>query len=445
MRLKLMAALIWLHAVFDIKGAYLFAPRLHVNRQIMKLSPKLTALWIELHPEDAPLVHSDGYLYVALNKALYGLMDSGHVWYKFLDKFLHSHGYIASESDPCLYVKWVSVTDFAFIMTHVDDLFVTGLGVSFTAFPSVLAVTFPEFTSQFSDKFSYLGMSISREKSTNTVRIHQRPYIVSLLETFNMSNCKPASSPNATELLTAQEDVSGDCDKTYFLSMLMSIMYLARISRPDVLFPTTYLATKSAKPTNNHLSYVKRILRYLKGTMDFALSFTGTAVDFTVYADASHAIYDDGKGHHATVMVLGGDEVYKSSHRMKCVSLSSTEDELIGAVDAATYFKWLITLFKELRIPIVAPITLHQDNQSAIHMLTNGMTFKRTKHMTVKVHFVRGLIEEGVLKLKYTPTDEMYADPYTKPYSGAQLVRYTARIFSKIPEQQEQESEQKLE
>ena len=144
-------------------------------------------------------------------------------------------------------------------------------------------------------------------------------------------------------------------------------------------------------------------------------------------------------------MVLGGDEVYKSSHRMKCVSLSSTEDELIGAVDAATYFKWLITLFKELRIPIVAPITLHQDNQSAIHMLTNGMTFKRTKHMTVKVHFVRGLIEEGVLKLKYTPTDEMYADPYTKPYSGAQLVRYTARIFSKIPEQQEQESEQKLE
>ena len=159
------------------------------------------------------------------------------------------------------------------------------------------------------------------------------------------------------------------------------------------------------------------------------MRFSGKNIDLSVYADASHGIYPDGKGHYGVVFVVGGDEVVRMSHKMKCVSLSSTESELVAAVDASTYFRWLITLFRELSIPVELPITLHQDNQSTIHQLTHGCTFKKSKHMVIKTHFTRGLVDEGILRFVYTPTEEMLADAYTKPYNGKQIIRYSIRVF----------------
>jgi hypothetical protein len=332
-----------------------------------------------------------------------------------------------------MYLKFVTTDNFAYVLTHVDDLFVTGLGATFTNFATVLETSFKEYTCNTADTFTYLGMSISRDLTRFAVTISQRAYITALLTTFNMLNCTSVSSPTASDFLLAKEDASGQCDKTIFLSLIMSLMYLARVSRPDILFPTTYLATKSAAPTNDNMTAGKRILRYLKGTIDLALLFMGTTIDLVVYADASHGIYADGKGHCATVFVVGGDEVVRTCHRMKCVSLSSTESELIAAVDAATYFRWLITLFQELGAPVKPPITMMQDNQSAIHMMTHGPTFKKAKHMVIKTHFVRSLVEEGIVKFQYCPTDQMYADAYTKPYTGAQIVRYTGRVMTKLP------------
>jgi hypothetical protein len=124
--------------------------------------------------------------------------------------------------------------------------------------------------------------------------------------------------------------------------------------------------------------------------------------------------------------VLGGDEVLKASHRMKVVTLSSTESEIVALVDAATYLRWIVALLREL--------ALFQDNQSAIHMVQHGCTWKKTKHMVIRTHFARGLIKEGLLRLEYVPTDDMYADYLTKPYNGRQLIRYSVRAFAQLPQ-----------
>jgi hypothetical protein len=432
--LKVATALDWGHAVYDVKGAFLHAPRRHPAAQIMKLTKRLTALWIELHPEDAQYVHTDGCLYVELLKALYGLKDSGAEWYHYLNDFLHLHGFITCDSDPCMYMKRLSDTDFAYVLTHVDDLFVVGLGATFQSFGRLLTDKFKDIATQLGDTFTYLGMSIRRDRPARAMTISQRPYIVTMLATFGMTDCISASSPNAPDLLTPDAEATAACDQTLYLSIVMSLMYLARISRPDVLFPVTYLATKSAKSTVGHLSQVKRILRYLKGTMNQALRFAGTALDLCLYADASHGLYADGKGHYGTIAVLGGDEVLKTSHRMKVVTLSSTESEIVALVDAATYLRWIVALLRELGVPVEAPVTLFQDNQSAIHMVQHGCTWKKTKHMVIRTHFARGLIEEGLLRLEYVPTDDMYADYLTKPYNGRQLIRYSVRAFAQLPQ-----------
>ena len=374
--LKLMAALGWLHAVYDIKGAFLHASRTHCKPQYMKLTARLTALWIAKHPDDAKLVHK-GCLYVLLNKALYGLEDSGRLWYDYLTTFLLSIGFVICQSDPCLYCKWLSPNNFAYVLTHVDDLLLVGLGPAFNNFKGLLAGSFPYFTQQIKATFSYLGMTVIRDYDQHSLTINQRSYIATMLETFGMTDCTPVASPSTAELLQPKEDVSEKCDTTLYLSIVMSLMYLARISRPDVLFVVTFLATKSAGPTEIYLIAVKRVLCFLKGTINLALRFVGRTIDIVIYADASHGVHPDGKGHYSTVIVIGGSEVLRTSQKMKCITLSSTESEIVGAVDAATYFRWIVRLFQEFHQPVQLPIELRQDNLSAIHMMHNGTNFRR--------------------------------------------------------------------
>ena len=321
--LKLMAALGWLHAVYDIKGAILHASRTNCKPQYMKLTARLTALWVAKHPNDAKLVHKE-CLYVLLNKALYGLKDSGRLWYDHLTTFLLSIGFAICQSDPCLYCKWLSPNNFAYVLTHVDDLLVVGLGPAFNSFKGLLAGSFPDFTEQLKATFSYLGMTVIRDYDQHSLTINQRSYIATMLETFGMTECTPVASPSTAELLQPKEDVSAKCDITLYLSIVMSLMYLARISRPDVLFVVPFLATKSAGPTEMDLIAVKRVLCFLKGTINLALRFVGRTIDIVIYADASHGVHPDGKGHYSTVIVIGGSEVLRTSQKMKCVTLSST-------------------------------------------------------------------------------------------------------------------------
>ena len=145
-------------------------------------------------------------------------------------------------------------------------------------------------------------------------------------------------------------------------------------------------------------------------------------------------MYPDGKGQYSTVVMVGADEVIRTTHKMKCITLSSTESEIVGALDAATYLRWLIRIFQEFRLPIELPIELHQDNLSAIHMIRNGLNFRRAKHMIIKGEFIKEMEMEGITKMVHTRTEDMNADAYTKPYVGRQLAKYTARVFVELEE-----------
>ena len=110
------------------------------------------------------------------------------------------------------------------------------------------------------------------------VTINQSAYITSMLDDYGLSNCTPVKTPCATDFLAPDDGTSDACDKSLYLSIIMSLMYLARMSRPDILFPVTYLATKSANPTAHNLLQAKRILSYVKGTMSLSLTFTGCVI-----------------------------------------------------------------------------------------------------------------------------------------------------------------------
>ena len=177
-----------------------------------------------------------------------------------------------------------------------------------------------------------------------------------------------------------------------------------------------------------------KVFRYLEGTASLTIRFIGTTILVVVYADESQGVYPDGKGRYSTVVMVGADEVIRTTHKMKCITLSWTESKIVGALDAATYFRWLIRIFQEYRLSIELPIEPRQDSLSAMHIILNGLNFRRAKHMIIKGEFIKELEQKGIAKMLYTETGEMNADAYTKPYTGRQLAKYTGRFFIKLEE-----------
>jgi hypothetical protein len=119
--------------------------------------------------------------------------------------------------------------------------------------------------------------------------------------------------------------------------------------------------------------------------------------------------------HGGIIITLGSAPIFCRSTKLKCVTRSSTESELVVLEDAVTYVVWLRQLMKDLGYDQSEPTCVYQDNKSTIIMAIQGGNFKRTKHMIVKEAFIREKYDSGILSLKYIPTNFMLADILTKP------------------------------
>nr|GEV90379.1 hypothetical protein [Tanacetum cinerariifolium] len=135
-------------------------------------------------------------------------------------------------------------------------------------------------------------------------------------------------TPMATKHLDA--DLSRTLiDQTKYRSMVGALMYLTA-SRPDIMHATCYCARYQAKPTEKHLTVVKRIFRYLKDTIHMGLWYPkDTGFELTAFSNSDHAgCLDSRKSTSGGIQFLGGDKLVSwSSKKQDCTSMSSAEAE----------------------------------------------------------------------------------------------------------------------
>jgi hypothetical protein len=199
-------------------------------------------------------------------------------------------------------------------------------------------------------------------------------------------------------------------------------MYAARFTRPDILMPVTFLASRSAHPTEEDMSKAMRVLKYLSGTVDVGIHFSRKQkIDPRIYADASHGIHADGRGHGGIVITLGSGVAHARSFKLKMTSRSSSESELIVLEEASSYVEWYMSLLSSFHVDNVKPLKVYQDNKSTIIMASQNGNFKRTKHLIIKENYVKDRLNNGDMVLKYLPTSEMPADMLTKAMSKFKL------------------------
>src|SRR3954471_4231139 len=162
--------------------------------------------------------------------------------------------------------------------------------------------------------------------------------------------------------------------------------------------------------------FVKRILRYIKGTLHYGLSFSpSSSSTILAYSDADWAgCPDTRRSISGYAIYLGDNLVSWRSKKQPTVSRSSCESEYRALASTASEVKWLCHLLRDLKVTISTTPIILCDNQSAIFLTANPVSHNRSKHIELDYHFVRELVSSKQLRLQYVPTTQQVADVFTK-------------------------------
>jgi len=344
-----------------------------------------------------------------LKKALYGLRQAPRAWNAKLDKELLALGFVKSNMDHAVY-KRNSKTSPLIVGVYVDDLIISG--------PNVQDIV--QFKAEMKNKFSmsdlgllsyYLGIEVKQGDAG--IVISQGSYAVKILETAGMVTCNACDTPMEPRLKLYKTKEGEVVEPTTYRSIIGSLRYIVN-TRPDLAFSVGMVSRYMEAPGKAHWAAVKRILRYLKGTIGYGCKYgKGTALSPILlgYSDSDFAGgVEDRKSTTGVVFFLGGSLVTWASQKQKIVALSSCEAEYVAAAAAACQGVWLSRLIADILGTKAASVKLLMDNMSAIALSKNPVHHDRSKHIDTEYHFIRECIEEGKVEVEHVGTADQLAD-----------------------------------
>lgn len=237
-----------------------------------------------------------------------------------------------------------------------------------------------------------------------------------------MEDCKPVSTP--MELgLRIEKGVQENRELANKCRVLIgSLMYAMLGTRPDICYALCYLSRFQACANEVVWKSLKRILRYIKGTLDLKLVYRVDEGDPLVgFTDADWGgDHVDRKSTSGYIMKVFDCTVSWSSCKQQCVSLSSTEAEYVALTKGIQEGCWIKNLLGEVGLKCEC-VVVFEDNQSAIHIAKNPECHKRLKHIELKYHYIRDRVAIGVVVLKYIETEKQVADICTKALGRQKL------------------------
>ena len=258
----------------------------------------------------------------------------------------------------------------------------------------------------------FLGIAVSR--TPTTLFLSQRQYILDLISRAGMADCQPCRTlADIGSKLSADGDPVPD--PTLYRSITGALQY-ATLTRPDISYSVQQACLYMHDPRVPHLNHVKKILRYLKGTIDHGLLINSSSpTSLTVYSDADWAGCPDTRRSTSSFCVYLGDNLVSwSSKRQVTVSRSSAEAEYRSVAHSVAEAVWLRQLLVELHRPIERATIVYCDNISAVYMASNPVQHRRTKHIEIDIHFVREKVALGEVRVLHVPTSAQFADIFTK-------------------------------
>ena len=361
-----------------------------------------------------------------LRKSIYGLKQSPRCWNEKLCNHLKSASFKESGADPCVFIQ-SEQSNMKIIAVYVDDLILIAKTSSeIQQMKEGLSNTF---------KMKDMGqlhycLGINFEVTKQGISLCKKQYLLRILEKYRLSEVNTVTTPMDPNVKLVKDDsYSKEVDPTQYQSMVGSLLHAARATRPDIAHAVGLVSKFNSAPTQAHLTAVKRIFRYLKGTVDIKLQYRSTGEKLLGYFDADWA--NDTDDRHSTtgnVFIMSGGAISWLSHKQSTVALSTAEAEYVALGSATQEAIWLNQLLTHLRIDTKGSIEILEDNQSAIAMAKNSTGRRRTKHIDIKHHFIKEAVQAGTISVSYCPTADMLADIFTKQLPRTQFEKLRSRL-----------------
>ncbi|MCO5576670.1 hypothetical protein L7F22_030485 [Adiantum nelumboides] len=250
----------------------------------------------------------------------------------------------------------------------------------------------------------------------------KRQYALDMLSEYGMVNCKPISMPLDQNVKVRADEGQVLEDATMYRQIVGSLIYLT-ISRPDLSYAVGLESQFMQLPRKPHLDVVRRTLRYLSATLDYALFYeASTQLQLSGFTDADWASsVCDRRSTSGFMFSLRSAAITWSSKKQPIVALSSTKTEYRDAAVAACEVAWLELLLGDLGIQVQRLVVIHCDNLSSIQLAQNLVFHARTKHIEVHYHFIRERVLDGSIDLTFVRIDEQVAAIFTKALGAEKL------------------------
>nr|GFC07068.1 uncharacterized mitochondrial protein AtMg00810-like [Tanacetum cinerariifolium] len=291
-----------------------------------------------------------------LKKALYGLKQAPRAWYNKLSKFLITTGFSKGVVDPTLFTRRTG-KHILLMQIYVDDI--------------IFASTDPQSCERFAQEINsnfqmsmmgqmsfFLGLQVSQ--NPRGIFINQSKYALEILKKYEFDTSSPIDTPMA-ERPKLDEDKGGKLtDPTRYRGMVGSLMYLSA-SRPDIVFAVCMCARYQASPIDKHLSAIKRIFWYLRGTINMGLWYSKDS-----------GCQDIRRSTSGSAQFLGSRLVSWSSKKQKSTAISTTEAEYIALSGCCAQVLWMRSQLSDYGFKFNT-IPLYCDNQSAIALSCNNV------------------------------------------------------------------------
>ncbi|CAM8975113.1 unnamed protein product [Rhodiola kirilowii] len=347
-----------------------------------------------------------------LLQSIYGLKQAPRVWFQRMSQFLFSNGFHLSKADSSLFIYRHAGNSIFFLLYVVDIIVTANSDTLLTKFIDALSHGFD--IKDLDPLHYFLGLQVTSQG--DGLHINQLKYAHDILDKYGLLHSQPVCTPMTPKAQLNSTDGTLLDNPTSFREIVGSLQYLT-ITRPDIAYAVNFISLFMSQPRTPHLVAAKRILRYIKGTIDHGLSFKPQRqlVTLSTYSDADWVgCPESRRSQTGYLLYIGSNLVSWCSKKQPTVARSSAESEYRALAHACAETTWIVSLLSEFGANIHYPILLYCDNLSATYMASNPVFHARTKHIELDYHFVQEKVALRSHSVRFVPSTDQPADLLTK-------------------------------
>lgn len=409
----------WYHTQSDIKGAYLYA---NLDKPVYMKQPL------------GYVKKGEEHKICKLNRAIYGLHQSGREWFYEIHHFLLKIGFVKFQGCNCAYTFGTDVV----LILYVDDFVI--FGRTKEASEKALQILKSHFDTKILGKTRKL-LGVEFLEKNGEIYIHQSNYINEIYDRYRKYNIPISSLPVSKGITFSKQDSPqterelNEMSQLPYRNILGCLAFIASRTRPDICYMVNILSQFQANPGIAHWNGLLKLLGYVNSTRNLKLKLTCKNPQLYTYSDADFAANrDDRTSLGGQLVMLDASPIEWRTFKQKCISLSTMEAEFVAMTEASRELIWFDRVLaecyeKKLIFNTKLKPILYVDNMSTIAFVKSPRENYRSKHIDVKLFFIRDLVYKGDFELNYVNSKKNLADIFTKPFSKLELEKFISLLF----------------